>query len=204
MSPKSRGKGKTVDQDERSRLIRASGLAGAVIALVLVGWFLQADPSGDPLYPTGPGPSEQGDAAEMTAAQEPTLDPAAPDEAYAAVPDEAPGVPAGVEPVRQVDPADWARRMDDDVERLGSHTGDWTLQLIVACDAANVARLLDAAGDDDALHLIPAEIGDRTCFRLCWGTYPDRDSAAADRLPAALQANLGEGPQPRQIDGLLP
>ena len=216
MSRKTRGKGKIdSDRDERSRLLRAAGLAGAVLGLVLVGWFLQADPSEDSLYPAGPAPDHPGDTGEMTpAAESATLQPAEsrepmfapqadPEAAPEAVLQPAPEPGAGADPGTR-DPSAWSRRLHDEVERLGSRTGEWTLQLIVACDPRNVARLLDAAGDDDALHLIPAEINGRECFRLCWGAYRDREQALAAALPGSLRANLEESPQPRPIEGLLP
>ena len=72
------------------------------------------------------------------------------------------------------------------------------------CDTDNVERLVRQVSDRE-LHVLPVEIGDLACFRICWGPFRSRSRAvaAADELPAPLRS-LSENPQPRLAASLIP
>ncbi len=55
---------------------------------------------------------------------------------------------------------------------------DWTLQVLFACQSETVTRAYNK-GDDGRLIVYPASSRGRSCFRLCWGTFPDRSAAEA-------------------------
>ncbi len=54
----------------------------------------------------------------------------------------------------------------------------WSLQVLLACDPANVRRAFQSV-PSGPLTVVPAESNGRTCWRLLYGSYPDRDSAVA-------------------------
>lgn len=60
----------------------------------------------------------------------------------------------------------------------------WSLQVLLACDPANVRRAFQSV-PSGPLAVVPAEASGRSCWRLLYGSYPDRDSAVAgiDSVP---------------------
>ncbi len=54
--------------------------------------------------------------------------------------------------------------------------GDWTLQVLFACDPANVKRAFNTVRSEE-LMVYPARSQGRSCYRLCWGTYATRSQA---------------------------
>ncbi len=94
-------------------------------------------------------------------------------------------------------------RVRSDPQRLAAGGFAFTNQLMVACQAGNVERLLSQVGDA-RLYVLPALYEGRTCYRVCWGGYPDRASAAAGRdMPGPIRA-LFPDPQPRPVSAVLP
>jgi septal ring-binding cell division protein DamX len=120
-----------------------------------------------------------------------------------------PAVVAQPEPTEPTQPAassslsDLARRAGVDFRRLPSGEA-WMLQLAAICDASSVEGLLRQV-DDRELHVLPVEIQDRACFRICWGPYDSRAGAlaAADELPGPIRS-LTDAPQPRLVSSLTP
>ncbi|MBP7146764.1 MAG: hypothetical protein KBD01_04405 [Acidobacteria bacterium] len=73
---------------------------------------------------------------------------------------------------------------------------DWTLQVLVACEPDNVVKAFREVPGDD-LTVLPARVDGRACYRLCWGTFPDRDSAAG--AAAAVPAYFTRSGSPRPV-----
>jgi septal ring-binding cell division protein DamX len=81
-----------------------------------------------------------------------------------------------------------ATRAQSDSERFSSARGRWTAQLLVACKAETVERLLAVAQGASKLYVLPARVKDEACFRVCFGDYATpKEAAAAADLPAALR-----------------
>jgi septal ring-binding cell division protein DamX len=81
-----------------------------------------------------------------------------------------------------------AIRAKDDCVRLATARGRFTAQLLVACRAETVDRLLDTATESTKLYVLPATVHDDSCFRVCFGTYATaQQAAAAADLPATLR-----------------
>ena len=61
----------------------------------------------------------------------------------------------------------------------------FTLQLMIACQPDTVTRARAQSGDDDSLFVLPYSYKGQSCFRTCWGIYPDKEAARAaiGRLP---------------------
>jgi hypothetical protein len=78
-----------------------------------------------------------------------------------------------------------------------------TLQILIACDPANIYKARTATRPGGDLFALPVALKDRTCHRLLWGMYADAGTARADipRLPAYF-ATAGVNPVPIAIDKL--
>jgi len=165
--------------DEWKRLLPATTLVAAVLAVLVLGALLQAGPE-------APGSSPRRASPVPPAARiAPPADPAPPSPAPAA-----PTVAAG----------DLARRAESDLRRLGGAGEGWTLQFMLACDPANVAAKAAVLEDDPDFYLLPKRHDDRDCYRVCWGVYASRERAvAAHAFPAAL-ASITQRPQPVPVD----
>jgi hypothetical protein len=60
--------------------------------------------------------------------------------------------------------------------------------LLVACKPETVDRLLGNAGGARGLYVLPVQVKDDACFRVCFGTYQtSKEAAAALDLPKALR-----------------
>jgi hypothetical protein len=168
--------------EDWKQLLSFGGLAGAVLAILLLGALLSTD-SPRTTIQAGLGPPAPG--ADLTT---PTAPP--PETSRTTPPaDRAPADP----------PADHlARRALADLERMTGAQG-WTAQLAVLCDAEHVGALTERFGDDDAYYLLPVLHGDTACFRICWNRYPTREQAAsAADLPRAMRA-IESRPLPKNI-----
>jgi septal ring-binding cell division protein DamX len=100
--------------------------------------------------------------------------------------------PPAAEPERapDVDPVvvRLVARAQDDCARLAKSRGRWTAQLLVACKPETVDRLLVNAGGAAGLYVLPAQVRDEPCFRVCFGTYATpKEAAVASDLPKALR-----------------
>jgi hypothetical protein len=81
-----------------------------------------------------------------------------------------------------------ATRAQSDSARFAGARGRWTAQLLVACKAETVDRLLAAAPGTSKLYVLPARVKDEACFRVCFSDYATpKEAAAAADLPAALR-----------------
>jgi septal ring-binding cell division protein DamX len=111
---------------------------------------------------------------------------------------------AAIEPAPAADLARLALRARDDARRLSAPGEAWTLQFMVTRRAETAERLLRELGHDPELHLLPVRLDDEPCFRICWGSFASRESAAtASTIPPALIA-LNREPIPRPIADLIP
>lgn len=175
-------------------LVTVAGLFVAVVGTLLLGAVLQVD--SQEIVP----------AFEEAVIIEPT-DATMPDAAVAAPSaDATPRQPASespaLEPPRH-ELASLARRAARDLDRL-PRTG-WMLQIMLACEAETVQRLLGQSGNDEHVHLLPATHDGRSCFRICWGPFDSHDAAAdaAAGLPRWIRA-LPDSPHPKSIADLQP
>lgn len=68
-------------------------------------------------------------------------------------------------------------------------SGAFTLQLMIACQPDTVKRARAQAGNDAMLFVLPFTYKGQSCFRACWGIYPDRQAAldSIGRLPGAYR-----------------
>lgn len=97
---------------------------------------------------------------------------------------------------------DLSRRASEDGARLRRSSGKFTAQILVACSAENVRRLLRGERGGSLYVLSAPERGDG-CYRICWGSYgTSRLASEAADLPAPLRPP-GGGPLPKKIDEVL-
>ncbi len=83
--------------------------------------------------------------------------------------------------------------------------GAVTLQLLIACDPANVGKARAATAPAGEIFALPVALKDRACHRLLWGMYEDAESARADipRLPVYFKT-AGVNPVPVTLEKLRP
>ena len=81
-----------------------------------------------------------------------------------------------------------AARAEADCGRLAKARGRWTAQLLVACKPETVDRMLGLGHGSSTLYVLPAQVRDEACFRVCFGTYAtSKQAALASDLPKALR-----------------
>jgi hypothetical protein len=73
---------------------------------------------------------------------------------------------------------------------------------VVACKEEGVASLLERAGGDDRLFVLPKKVNGRACWAVTWGTFASEAEAAATAPPRELP--LGETPRPRPVTAFAP
>jgi hypothetical protein len=95
-----------------------------------------------------------------------------------------------------------AERAMRDARRLSSGGGDWTAQLAVLCEPAGAEAFVVRAGDDPRVYVLPAELGDRACFRVCWGRFSTESEARSAEIPWGLRD--GAKPAPRRVAEIVP
>ena len=195
--------GVTAQPDDRKHLARVGSLLIVVLGSLLLGAILR---QGEP----GLHANDLEEAAAViqpeavidgsTGNEPPTLDPPAVETARPSAPAAQPE-PTAVAPPSGL--AALADRAAADVRRMPRDEA-WMLQAAAICDAASVERLV-AQVDDSGLHVLPVEIQDRACFRICWGPFDSRERAlaATGRLPAPIRS-LSDAPQPRTVASLIP
>jgi septal ring-binding cell division protein DamX len=160
-------------QDDRG-ILPGALLVGAVLLILGAGVVLSTD------RPQASRPAR----APAPAAPAPTTPP----------PEEAPVSP-GVQ--------DLESRAADDLRRLGVAGGRYTAQLVVACKAETVERLLSASQGARDLYVLPAQVKGAPCWRVCWGSYATAEEAGSmSDLPSALRG--AEKPRPVEIVAVLP
>jgi septal ring-binding cell division protein DamX len=71
-------------------------------------------------------------------------------------------------------------------EFAANPAGNFTVQIQILCDAANVEKLVRSGGD--SVWFVPQTIGERSCFRVFWGRYNTREQAqqAMGGIPAGV------------------
>ena len=189
--------GLTPQPGDRKHLTRVGSLLVVVLGSLLLGAILQQD-SNDSRDEQGErneeAPTVMG--SEVAIDEQPATSPPAPSAEQIAPPTTSASPEGGAL-------TDLARRATVDFRRLPRDEA-WMLQLAAICDAANVERLVQQVADRE-LHVLPVEIKDRACFRVCWGPFTSRAQAlaAADGLPAPIRS-LSEAPQPRLDASLIP
>jgi septal ring-binding cell division protein DamX len=82
--------------------------------------------------------------------------------------------------------------------------GHVTLQLMVACRAGSVERLLGVPNTGDRLWFIPYNHQGRSCYKVLWGRYTTRQEAEAARagIPREIARQLERIPVV-SVDSLL-
>lgn len=71
-------------------------------------------------------------------------------------------------------------------EFASNPSGNFTVQVQILCEPANVAKAMSAGGSN--IWFVPQSIGSRSCYRVFWGRYATRDEA--QRAMAAIPADL--------------
>ena len=61
-----------------------------------------------------------------------------------------------------------------------------TLQVLIACEIENILKARHVTRPDGPLFVVPFRLQGRSCWRVCWGRYGDREAAraAAAALPS--------------------
>ncbi len=81
-----------------------------------------------------------------------------------------------------------AARAEADCGRLAQSRGRWTAQLLVACKPETVDRMLGLGKGSSSLYVLPVQVKDDACFRICFGAYAtSKQAALASDLPKALR-----------------
>ncbi len=82
-------------------------------------------------------------------------------------------------------------------------SGAFTLQLMIACQPDTVKRARAQSGDEAMLFVLPFTYKGQSCFRACWGIYPDSQAAhdSIGRLPGAYR-RAGIKPIVKALDQL--
>ncbi len=97
-----------------------------------------------------------------------------------------PGFASALQQLDQGDAAGAARQFESFI--LAGNPDRFTLQVMIACQEDTVKGARTRAGADDSLFILPYSLKGRSCYRVCWGVYPDGDSAraAVSAVPPAL------------------
>lgn len=86
-------------------------------------------------------------------------------------------------------PADNGRESFDARARefAANPSGNFTVQIQILCDPANLAKLVRSGGD--SVWYVPQPIGERACYRVFWGRYNTREQAqqALAQIPAGIR-----------------
>jgi len=97
--------------------------------------------------------------------------------------------PATVEPLPVVTPkANGGRARYDEMARnyLANPQGNFTVQIQILCDPANLEKAMRGGGGK--VWFVPQTIGGRACYRVFYGNFATRDEA--QRALAAVPASL--------------
>lgn len=170
--------------------VMSSALLLAAVGVVMVaGMVLKTDPPKN-LRPSGV-PASPAASLPLGSTITPELAPAAPAEtkAESGAEPESESLPVPV-PAAAPDPltVKLAARVEVDCGRLAKARGQWTAQLLVACKPETVERMLGVGNASDALYVLPVNVKNDACFRVCFGSYATSQQAAlAADLPKALR-----------------
>jgi septal ring-binding cell division protein DamX len=172
-------------------------LVAAVAVVVVAGMFLKTEPphalppSPALTRPATPLPLGTTVTPEAPAPEPAGAQPVEPQTVEAQTVEAPPGAPLAEPPkAPAADPLvqKLADRAEVDCARIAKAGGRWTAQLLVACKPETVERLLGNAGGSRGLYVLPVQVKDEACFRVCFGTYAtSKDAANASDLPKALR-----------------
>jgi cytoskeletal protein RodZ len=72
-------------------------------------------------------------------------------------------------------------------EFASNASGNFTVQIQILCDAANVEKLMRDGGQN--VWFVPQSLGTRSCYRVFWGRYNTREQAqqALAQIPAGVR-----------------
>ncbi len=85
----------------------------------------------------------------------------------------------------------------------GRPRDEWTFQVLLACQPGTVERAYRKV-IDPGLVLLPARLADgRSCYRVCWGTFPSREAAAASLRDVPAYFRRETKPLPRTWGDVL-
>jgi hypothetical protein len=166
-------------------------LIGAVLVILIGGFVLKSERAPDAAVRSAPPPESPvlgSTIVPETVPDSPVPDsPVPPESVPAALPVTARRVEG---PAPPSDPVleGLATRAATDLSRLSASDNAWTAQLLVACRAETVERIIAGSKGASKLYVLPAEVKGDACFRVCWGTYrSQKDAAAAADLPKGLR-----------------
>jgi septal ring-binding cell division protein DamX len=189
---KSSDHGATTQKGDWKHVVSVTAVIGGVLGALILGAVLQADPEQPPAV----------EPRSVIDAIDPGVEPPqriGTEEAAALAPPE----PAPMEEPSL--PSAVTDRVSHDLQRLTAGDSGWMLQVMAACDEANVQRMIDRIGASEQFHVLPARLDDRPCYRVCWGPFRGRSAALAAiaDLPGPLRSLPGT-PTPKPVADLLP
>lgn len=168
------------DTGEVKGVISSALLLAAVVVVIVAGMILKTDApaSGAPAsVPATPAPS-----LPLGSTITPERAPDLPQEAEARREPET-GAEAASPLIVKL-----ATRAEADCGRLAKARGRFTAQLLVACKPETVDRMLDLARGSSSLYVLPIQVKDDACFRVCFGAYAtSKEAASAADLPKGLR-----------------
>jgi septal ring-binding cell division protein DamX len=95
-----------------------------------------------------------------------------------------------------------AEATDRSSSRWAGAPGNWTLQVLFACQEGTVQRAFTQVADD-RLGVLPASHEDRSCWRLVWDTYPSRSAAIGGTSDVPAYFRDAGKPTPQRVDQVL-
>jgi septal ring-binding cell division protein DamX len=176
------------DTGEVKGVISSALLLAAVGVVIVAGMFLKTDVRGNLPRPGAPASASPAASLPLGSTITPEL---APEPTGAEKADTETVTPAEPDPVpAPPDPLTvrLATRAEADCGRLAQSHGRFTAQLLVACKPETVDRILELAHGASSLYVLPVQVKDDACFRVCFGAYAtSKQAAAAPDLPKALR-----------------
>ena len=171
--------------------VMSSALLLAAVAVVLVTGMVLKTEAPRNLPPAGV-PASPAPSLPLGSTITPELAPEAPADTKADPdPEPEPSPAATADPLT----VKLASRAEADCGRLAKAHGRWTAQLLVACKPETVDRMLGMAHESSALYVLPVQVKDDPCFRVCFGAYAtSKEAALAADLPKALRGKERIGP----------
>jgi hypothetical protein len=174
------------DTGEGKGIMPSAFLLAAVVVVMVAGMFLRTDATR--VLPPAAGPASPAPSLPLGSTITPELTPASPVEAAEVT---EPKVASAIDPLV----VKLAARVEVDCGRLAKARGRWTAQLLVACKPETVDRMLGMAHESSALYVLPVQVKDDPCFRVCFGAYAtSKEAALAADLPKALRGKERIGP----------
>lgn len=184
LSPGDRHASRAVGAAGLSRVVWFGGAAGVLVLVAGVTWFFFLRRT-QPQAVAGVSPPPH----EAPASSQPTTTVASPSLAVSPTASTATVAAPTPSPAAAEPPTARARRLlraGQFSEAAGTFLinvkeapkGTFTVQLFVACSAETVQKAVDAV-DSMELFILPMNYQGRSCYRLCWGLYPQEARAAS-------------------------